>query len=130
MRHDWPGNIRELGAEIRRAVLVCPDGEPLRVEQFGPVRWALDQRAVENLARQVEHPPDAGPVLMAPPESDAPHETATLTLQAARDAAERTAIERALRLAKGNKSLAARILGISRNGLAAKLESLGIDPDA
>jgi len=130
VRHDWPGNIRELGAEIRRAVLVCPDGEPLRAEQFGPVRWALDQRAVENLARQVEHPPDAGPVLMAPPESDAPHEAAELTLQAARDAAERTAIERALRLAKGNKSLAARILGISRNGLAAKLESLGIDPVA
>jgi two-component system response regulator HydG len=130
LRHDWPGNIRELGAEIRRAVLVCPDGEPLRAEQFGPVRWALDQRAVENLARIAEHPPDAGPVLLAPPESDVPHEAAELTLQAARDVAERTAIERALRLAKGNKSLAARILGISRNGLAAKLESLGIDPVA
>jgi hypothetical protein len=50
-----------------------------------------------------------------------------LTLQAAGDAAERTAIDRALRLAKGNKSLAARTLGISRNGLAAKLESPGID---
>jgi DNA-binding NtrC family response regulator len=130
LRHDWPGNIRELGAEIRRAVLVCPEGEPLRAELFGPVRWALDQRAVETLAKLAEHPPDVGPVLTAPPESDVPHETATLTLQAARDAAERTAIERALRLAKGNKSLAARILGISRNGLAAKLESLGIDPDA
>ncbi len=53
-----------------------------------------------------------------------------MTLQGARDVAERAAIERALRLAKGNKSLAARILGISRNGLAAKLESLGIDPGA
>ena len=130
LRHDWPGNIRELGAEIRRAVLMCPDGEPLRAEQFGPVRWALDKRAVENIAKLAEHPPDVGPVLMAPPEPDAAHETAALTLQAARDAAERAAIGRALRLAKGNKSLAARILGISRNGLAAKLESLGIDPDA
>jgi DNA-binding NtrC family response regulator len=61
---------------------------------------------------------------------DAEHEASGLTLQAARDAAERTAIERALRLAKGNKSLAARILGISRNGLAAKLESLGIEAGA
>ena len=85
---------------------------------------------MENLANLAEHPPDVGPVLMAPPESDAAHETAALTLQAARDAAERTAVERALRLAKGNKSLAARILGISRNGLAAKLETLGIDPGA
>jgi DNA-binding NtrC family response regulator len=127
LRHDWPGNIRELGAEIRRAVLVCPDGEPLRAEQFGPVRWALDQRAVESLA---EHPPDVGPVLLTPPRLDAAHEAASLTLQAARDGAERAAIERALGLAKGNKSLAARILGISRNGLAAKLESLGIDPGA
>jgi two-component system, NtrC family, response regulator HydG len=130
VRHDWPGNIRELGAEIRRAVLVCPDGEPLRAEQFGSVRWAVDKRAVEILAHLAEHPPDTGPVLIAPPESDVPHEGAALTLQAARDAAERTAIDRALRLAKGNKSLAARILGISRNGLAAKLESLGIDPVA
>jgi DNA-binding NtrC family response regulator len=90
----------------------------------------VDKRTVEGLANQKEHPPDAGPVLTTPPEPDAVHEAAALTLQAARDAAERTAIDRALRLAKGNKSLAARILGISRNGLAAKLESLGIDPDA
>ena len=130
LRHDWPGNIRELGAEIRRAVLACPDGEPIRAEQFGPVRWAVDKRAVESLANLAERPPDVGPVLIAPPEPDAPHEAAALTLQAARDAAERPAIERALRLAKGNKSLAARTLGISRNGLAAKLASLGIDPGA
>jgi DNA-binding NtrC family response regulator len=130
LRHDWPGNIRELGAEIRRAVLVCPDGEPLRAEHFAPVRWAVDQRAVNSLAKLADHAPDIEPVLTAPPEPELPPEAAALTLQAARDAAERTAIDRALRLAKGNKSLAARILGISRNGLAAKLESLGIDAGA
>jgi two-component system NtrC family response regulator len=75
-------------------------------------------------------PPDAAPILMAPPESDAPQEASALTLQAVREAAERAAIERALRLAKGNKSLAARTLGISRNGLAAKMASLGIDSGA
>jgi DNA-binding NtrC family response regulator len=128
LRHTWPGNIRELGAEIRRAVLVCPHGEPLRAEHFGAVHWAVGQRAVENLAGLPENPTDASPVLTAPPESEGTPGVEALTLQAARDAAERTAIERALRLAKGNKSLAARILGISRNGLAAKLESLGVDP--
>jgi two-component system NtrC family response regulator len=121
-------------------VLVCPEGEPLRAEQFGPVRWAVDKRVVESLVNLAEHPPDAGPVLMAPPdaapilmappESDAPQEASALTLQAVREAAERAAIERALRLAKGNKSLAARTLGISRNGLAAKMASLGIDSGA
>ncbi len=40
---------------------------------------------------------------------------------------ERQSIERALRLASGNKSQAARLLGIDRKTLYNKLSSLGID---
>jgi transcriptional regulator of acetoin/glycerol metabolism len=43
------------------------------------------------------------------------------------DEVERAAIVGALAAARGNKSLAARSLGITRNGLALKIRRLGID---
>ena len=47
-------------------------------------------------------------------------------LHEVRDEAEKKAIEQALEKAKGNKSLAARLLDISRNGLAARMKELGL----
>jgi two-component system response regulator AtoC len=41
-------------------------------------------------------------------------------------AAEKRALERALRVAKDNRSLAARLLGVSRSTLYAKLEEHGL----
>jgi DNA-binding NtrC family response regulator len=49
------------------------------------------------------------------------------TLQAQVDAVEREAILRALASAEGNKSKAARMLGITRNGLALKMDRLRIN---
>jgi two-component system response regulator AtoC len=40
--------------------------------------------------------------------------------------AEKRALERALRVAKDNRSLAARLLGVSRSTLYAKLEEHGL----
>ncbi len=40
--------------------------------------------------------------------------------------AEKKALERALRFAKQNRSLAARLLGVSRSTLYAKLEEYGL----
>ncbi len=47
-------------------------------------------------------------------------------LHEVRDEAEKRAIEQALEKTRGNKSLAARLLDISRNGLAARMKDLGI----
>jgi two-component system response regulator AtoC len=41
-------------------------------------------------------------------------------------AAEKKALERALRVAKDNRSLAARLLGVSRSTLYAKLQEHGL----
>ena len=39
--HTWPGNIRELMNEVSRAVVLTPEGQPIRPEAFGPALQAL-----------------------------------------------------------------------------------------
>ncbi len=124
--YNWPGNIRELRYEIVRAVLVASDGAPLTSEHFGGVRW------------QKEHGQDRAAAASAPtsprgstaddlrsgalePGSVGDH---SLDLSAARDQLERRLIEEALRSTGGNQSKAARLLGITRNGLAMKVKRL------
>ena len=129
--HSWPGNVRELQNEVDRAVLVCPDGGTLRVEHFGPVAWQVEKK----LAAQHPSSEESGSIGSVPPA--APLVTVpvrlpvipegpplSLRLQEKVEATERTAIEEALRVANGNKSLAARLLGITRNGLAMKMKRL------
>ncbi|MEA2603647.1 MAG: two-component system, NtrC family, response regulator HydG [Acidobacteriota bacterium] len=108
LAHEWPGNIRELEAAVERAVLLCPDGGSLQRQHFGTLEPAADE-----------------PLPPATPSArlDSP---ATGTLQEQVDAVEREAILRALATAEGNKSKAARLLGITRNGLSLKMERLQI----
>jgi DNA-binding NtrC family response regulator len=111
LSHDWPGNVRELETLIERAVLLCPDGGSLQREHFG----SLEPGANELL-----------PAAPQPARPDSPAVTGTLQEQV--DAVEREAIRRALATAEGNKSKAARMLGITRNGLNLKIERLKIPP--
>jgi DNA-binding NtrC family response regulator len=120
MVHGWPGNVRELESEIRRAVLVCPAGAVITPEHLGPVRWAVERTAAAG--QGISTP--AGVIADRSPADPAPFED----LQARIDAVERAAIEQALAKAKGNRSEAARLLGITRNGLAMKMTRLGITP--
>jgi DNA-binding NtrC family response regulator len=101
---QWPGNIRELQSEIRRAVLVCDNDCSLEEKHFLLV--------VRGPAPTVEAIP-----MPAPP----------LTLRERVEIVEREEIERALQISRGNRSHAARMLGITRNGLAHKLRRLGIE---
>ena len=87
--HSWPGNIRELRNVIESL-------------------YALGRRGrirLEDLPRSVREPGEA------PPPSHAPTPVQTL------HEAERNLVGAALRAAKGNKSEAARVLGISRSRL-------------
>ncbi|HEX4960766.1 MAG TPA: sigma 54-interacting transcriptional regulator [Thermoanaerobaculia bacterium] len=111
LAYDWPGNVRELETSVERAVLLCPDGGSLQREHFG----ILEPATAESLPAA---PPPARP---DPPEASG-------TLQDQVDALEREAILRALATAGGNKSKAARLLGITRNGLALKMERLKLVP--
>ena len=101
--YPWPGNVRELEHEMRRLVHVCPEGQ-----------------AIESAA--------LSPAILAPPASDAAPdvELATLSLEAHLQRLEDRLIREALRRAGGNRSQAAKLLGVSRNGLALKMERLGI----
>jgi DNA-binding NtrC family response regulator len=63
----------------------------------------------------------------AAPDGTTPGENFDLNLQRNVDRVEEQVIRRALAQAGGNQTKAAKILGISRNGLADKMRRLGID---
>jgi transcriptional regulator with PAS, ATPase and Fis domain len=96
--YAWPGNVRELEHELRRLTYVGRYGQAID----GPM---LSERI---LASGPDEPP------------------AALTLEAHVDRLERRLIRTALVRAAGKRALAARMLGISRNGLAMKMERLGL----
>ncbi len=102
----WPGNVRQLQNFIERLVVLSD----------GPVIGAAD--VDRELARESHF--SAGPSATAPPASDEP------SLDAHRREAERDAIRAALHRAGDNRTVAARILGVSRRTLYNKLEEYGI----
>ena len=103
---SWPGNVRELENLIERAAILSATG----------------QITAEDVARASS----AGALSSAPPPIVAKVEETDTTLKGA----ERQQIVRALREAAGNRSLAARTLGIERKTLYKKARRLGIDLDA
>jgi len=100
-RHQWPGNVRELSNVLERAVLMSD----------ASVLEAADLERVLPAGRTV------------PGASGAP------AFAAAVASAEREAIRSALRSTQGNKSQAAKVLGISRAALYEKIAALGLDVD-
>jgi DNA-binding NtrC family response regulator len=104
--YAWPGNVRELEHEVRRLVYLCPDGEVIDLPLLS-----------ERLRAPRPEPSDAA--ASGPGDED-------LSLDANVARLERRLIEEALRRSSGNRTRAARLLGISRNGLAIKMERLGL----
>lgn len=98
LAYDYPGNLEELENVARQMVYLCPDGRPVEIH-FLPE--AVRESPVQSLAR-VE------------PGSE-------LDLERLVSACEQSAIREALRRVGGNKAQAARLLGLSRNGLAMKM---------
>ena len=105
LKYPWPGNVRELENAVERAVILSP-GEyitekdlPLNISQNsgGPHPQAATQTGAAGA--------DQGGSL---------------------DQMEKSAIAGALERAKGNKSEAARLLGITRRTLYNKLEKYGL----
>jgi transcriptional regulator with AAA-type ATPase domain len=99
--HPWPGNVRELEHEVRRLIYLCPPA--------GAVDSAL-------LSEHIVHPA-----------ADEPAELTgdSLDLILHLEALERRLIRSALARTGGNQSAAARLLRISRNGLAQRIKRLG-----
>jgi DNA-binding NtrC family response regulator len=102
LEHAWPGNVRELENTIERS-LVLAAGDTL---QSGDIR--LEEARSVSAAMQSQQ----APLL---PEGE--------TLEHW----EQMMIKEAMRRANGNKSQAARMLGLTRNALRYRLSQMGID---
>jgi two-component system response regulator AtoC len=96
MTYAWPGNVRELENVIERAVILA--------------------RSDRITARDL--PPNVTTLDAPPPTGGAPE----FSLRAARRGCEMEAIQRALAATRGNRTHAARLLGISHRALLYKLK--------
>ncbi len=103
LSYDYPGNIPELENIARQLVYLCPAGRPVDVNLL-PER--VRQGNLQSVARV--------------------DSSSELDLEKLVGSCEQAAIREALRRTHGNKSHAARLLGLSRNGLAIKMERHGI----
>ena len=112
--HTWPGNVRELRNTIERAALLSPDGEI----QLGHLR--LDAPSARDSALIAAH-------------SGSSHNSSTsgkplLELDDfSLASAERALIVRVLAETDGNRSKAAKVLGVNRTTLYNKLKLYAIE---
>ena len=119
--HPWPGNVRELRNTLERAVLLCGAG-PLDVEHLSLSHLDVDADSVttERQAEPVERTDRfTRPTQPMPTAGDEPLRAEVAQLEAAR-------IHEALHACGGNQTRAARMLGISRNTLQARMDAFAI----
>jgi len=110
--YDWPGNIRQLGNEIRRIVAMAADGQTLLASHLSPeITRNWNARPTEPAERV-----PAGPEVLI--RLDQPLDRALAQV-------EREFIARALDACGGRMADAARLLGISRKGLFLKRRRIG-----
>jgi two-component system, NtrC family, response regulator HydG len=108
--YDWPGNVRELENAIERAVIIA-SGRQIELEDLphGISQIALRDR-------------DRVKVERAKAASEGRTTTFEVTVPSSMEEIERQAIEATLDYTAGDKSHAARALGIGRKTLYRKLE--------
>ena len=102
-RHDFPGNVRELKNLLERAVILCPSGSPIGLDELPPEVLSdissLDRGAAERGAGG---------------------------LRDDMQKYEAKAIAEALQSHGGNRTHAARVLGLSRRTLQEKIARYGL----
>lgn len=100
--YPWPGNVRQLENVMERSVLLCSGA---RLEVSDIKLDSLTQRAATPMGGAIPFVPEG------------------MTL----DEFEQSILREALRRAGGNKSQAARMLGLTRNALRYRLTQMGIE---
>ncbi|MBV9463126.1 MAG: sigma-54-dependent Fis family transcriptional regulator [Verrucomicrobiae bacterium] len=116
--HAWPGNVRELENVIRKAIIAARGltigYDDIRIAMSGgqEVHRANGQSFSEYVGEMLEKAKDG--------ELDNAY-------SAVLETAERELFSQAIRMAKGNKVKAAKLLGVSRQTVRQKLEQFNVD---
>jgi len=101
-RYDWPGNVRELENEVERAMTLAVADKEIKEEHLSPKLKAASERPVSMDG------------------------ISGATLHQVTESIEQRMIREALKETKGNKSWAARTLGLTRQGLLNKIARYNI----
>ena len=117
LRHDWPGNIRELENCVRRSVMMGRFHPPAALSDDGQ---HAHLQAAERRGSDGAQGGSSEPEAIEPPVLQ-PGETLPQRVQRVAENAEVVAIKRALARCANNHTRAARSLGISYRTLARKL---------
>ncbi len=99
IEYDWPGNVRELKNLIQRAVIICDDGETITLDKFPDLN---------SLKRESINEDDS-------------------SFRSAEERFRKKYFLDLLEKTSGNKTKAAEIAKLSRQGLLKILKELGID---
>jgi len=103
-RYPWPGNVRELENEIERAHILCPEGSSLSAR-------CLSRRVTQSSEKM----------------GDKRATGESVTLKEAVDELEEKMIRETLKSCSGNRTLTAKRLGLSRQGLINKISKFKIE---
>ena len=107
-RHDFPGNVRELKNLLERAVILCRPGSPIGPDELPP----------EIVPESQGQDPDR--------KDRSANERAGGVLRGDMQRYEAKAIAEALQSSGGNRTHAARLLGVSRRTLQEKISRYGL----
>lgn len=110
LSYSWPGNIRELQNEIERLIILSGDESEL-----------TEDLVSEHIFKQTRS------TLKLPQESVTMLSGESLDLKSSIIALEKKLISEALEKLAGNKSLAAKALGISRSSLISKVQEYSLE---
>jgi DNA-binding NtrC family response regulator len=116
--HHWPGNVRELQNVIERAVILCADGEEIQTTHLGFSTLSTPGPASGGTTGS---PASAG---IAPAATSPDQDLLPLS------ELERRQIMLAVEVCKGNRTQAAKKLGISIRTLRNKLHEYGLGSKA
>ena len=111
--YAWPGNVRQLANELRRAAALADADAVIMPEHLSP-NIIASRRTVPASERTLL--PTELVVRLDQP------------LVAATEHLERAMIQHAMTLAHGHMDRAAQLLGVSRKGLYLKRQRLGLEP--
>ena len=116
-RYAWPGNVRQLSAEVARWGVVAADEDTVRPEHLSP-----DVRDAGGFTSRgwSSTDPDAANIAAAPAAAPTPDHVGTLA--SAVESLERGILERGLVRTNGNRTQLARELDISRTTLNERLK--------